>query len=107
MPTRKPRTRSTHPQLQRLPPLPRLVSRDRRALLARAHQHAEEILLATVTDSSPGDATDDALSDLMQRSPYWEEAFVEIEEVGGLMNSCYDAGLMLGLAFGLRLRGAA
>ena len=108
MPARKSRTRPDRPQNFR-PPVPRLVSPKRRALLARAHQHAQEILLAAVTDSGPNEAMNDALSDLMQRSPYWEQSFAE--QLGsstvGLTNSCFDAGLALGVAFGLRLRGAA
>jgi hypothetical protein len=42
----------------------------------------------------------------MQHSRYYKPADARLENVGDLMNACFDAGLMLGLAFGLRLRSA-
>jgi hypothetical protein len=78
-------------------------------LFTLADRYAAKILIDTVTNDDPD--TDDALRVLTQRSqhftPHCDEIPSERTQTGDLMNACHDAGLMLGLALGLRLRGAA
>lgn len=109
MSTRKLRNPSTRTPLLRLSPVPHLVDRQRAALFAHADKWAAEILRAVVTDANGFSITsvDDALVDLQRRSSYYHEADERQQEDGNLMIACQEAGLMLGLAFGLRLRSAS
>jgi len=103
------RTRRTTSPRTPLPPVPHLVDRQRAALFAHADKWAAEILRAVVMDAArfSTEKVDDALSDLQRRSSYYHEADARKQEDGNLMIACQEAGLMLGLAFGLRLRGAS
>jgi hypothetical protein len=77
----------------------------RRKLFAMADKHAEEALFlaAFSCEDLISESTDilDALA--KQSNHYNKEEFTNAG--GGVMCACYDAGLALGLAFGLRLRG--
>lgn len=82
----------------------------RNALFPIADRLAATILVETVTNEAPSaELTDDALIALMRRSRHYTHdcEAIDHEQAGDVMNACFDAGLMLGLAFGLRLRGAA
>jgi hypothetical protein len=85
-----------------------LVEPQRAALFARADEWAAEILRATVTNANGMrmEDVDDALADLVRRSPYYKEADERRQDDANLMIACQESGLLLGLAFGLRLRGA-
>ena len=101
MPTRKPlKVRQTGS---------RSLSLREHTLFPLADRYSARILIASVTDQPMSDdATGEALYALMRRSRFYKPT-LEAGDVdqGGLMNACYEAGLVLGLAFGLRLRGAA
>ena len=80
------------------------------SLFPLADRYAATILVETVTNQEgAGETTNEALSALMRQSRYDKPALEQLGSGGrgDLMNACYDAGLLLGLAFGLRLRGTA
>lgn len=109
MSARKLRTRSPQTHLLRLSPVPHLVNPQQAALFARADHWAAEILRAFVTqskDSGP-EQIDDAIADLTRRSSYYKEADERRQETADLMIACNEAGFLVGVAIGLRLRGAA
>lgn len=109
MSTRTRRHPSTRTTRLRVSPVPHLVDRHRAALFAHADQWAAAILRAVVTDANGFsiERVDDALTDLQRRSRYYKEADERRQDDGDLMVACQEAGLMLGLAFGLRLRSAS
>jgi hypothetical protein len=74
-----------------------------------ANRYAATLLSDTVSMEGCNEDTDEALIALMRRSRYYERGIesIESDSVGALMNSCFDAGLALGVAFGRRLRGDA
>jgi len=86
-----------------------LIGRERAALFTAADRHAYAILLATVTNATGmrTEQVDEALADLTRRSSYYPEADERNQDDANLMIACQEAGLMLGVAFGLRLRGPA
>jgi hypothetical protein len=92
---------------RQLPPIPTPEQHIemRRRMFAEADRRAEERLfsMAAGLDGLLNHTTDDVY-ELMKLSHYWNEA--EYNKTGGdTICACTDAALLLGLAFGLRLRG--
>lgn len=90
-------------------------------LFPLADQQAVAVLAAAVTNRADWTGsldTDGALYALLRETVYYRNArkektinadgwLVDVEGAGDLINGCFEAGLLLGLAFGLRLRGTA
>ena len=79
-------------------------------------QHAVRVLATAVTGE--GEDVDDAFVAVLKKTRYYRNAqqqrtispygvLIDLDGQGDLINGCFEAALLLGLAFGLRLRGAA
>lgn len=88
-------------------PTPKRHIADRRAMFKVADAYAQESLFLISTGlEGLIDENDEVLDQLMKMSTsYNEAAFAQIENLGDVQCACFEAGIMLGLAMGLRLRG--